>query len=338
MINKTKISVIIPVYNAAKYIEDCIRSVFNQTVDENIEIILINDCTPDSSMDIARSLQTACPNSIKMVFHDRQPPNRGPSCARNLGIRLATGKYIIFLDADDLLAPFCLELLYKNIIAENADVVEGMKEGFNETDQIEWQLPSAPLEVIVNRDEQIIPLFCRHKWSVTPWNKLFLREFIFNESLWFDQDVKHGEDFLWNFKFATVASCFVAVKVPTYGQRCQAGSISQNFDASCVRPYSIIFAEAFCRASRIDAHIQKSSLVYCLESKRNSIIADAITYLPRGERNRFIRKLRCFRYPFTWVLRSDLGTMRTLLALSNYLPVPFCVLIHRLRMFFYKLK
>jgi len=89
-----KVSVIIPVYNSSKYLEECINSVINQTY-KNLEIIIINDDSTDNSLDIINSFND---KRIKLID---LPKNGGVSNARNKGIEASTGDYICFLDSDD---------------------------------------------------------------------------------------------------------------------------------------------------------------------------------------------------------------------------------------------
>lgn len=89
-----KVSVIIPVYNKEKYIEQCLNSVINQTY-KDLEIIIIDDASTDKSMEIARSIKD---ESIKIIELNE---NVGAGMARNKGIEAATGDYICFIDADD---------------------------------------------------------------------------------------------------------------------------------------------------------------------------------------------------------------------------------------------
>lgn len=90
----SKVSVIIPVYNSEKYIEKCLKSVLNQTY-SNLEILIINDHSIDSSLDIIDNIKD---DRVRVVSFDK---NKGVSAARNKGIELASGKYICFLDSDD---------------------------------------------------------------------------------------------------------------------------------------------------------------------------------------------------------------------------------------------
>ncbi len=114
---KTKISVIIPIYNVEKYIEGCLKSIINQTLKE-IEIICINDGTPDNSMKIVDKI--AKKDKRIKVFNKE---NGGLSSARNYGIDKATSKYIYFIDSDDQLKENALEILYNKMEEEDLDTL-----------------------------------------------------------------------------------------------------------------------------------------------------------------------------------------------------------------------
>lgn len=117
-----KISVIIPVYKAELYIETCVRSLFEQTLDD-IEYIFINDCTPDKSMEIVNRVMEDYPlrkNQVKILHHEI---NKGISTSRNTGLNNATGVYIIHCDSDDWIDADLYEKLYNKAVEDNADIV-----------------------------------------------------------------------------------------------------------------------------------------------------------------------------------------------------------------------
>lgn len=114
--NTAKISVIIPVYNVEKYLRRCIDSVLAQDYD-NLEIILVNDGSTDESPNICDQYAIRYKN-IK-VIHKK---NGGLSDARNIGIDLASGKYIMFIDSDDFVSSKIISFLYADIIAYSADI------------------------------------------------------------------------------------------------------------------------------------------------------------------------------------------------------------------------
>ncbi len=115
-----KVSLIIPVYNAAPYVEACIASLIAQTMDE-VEIILVDDHGSDDSMQIAQAYVRAHQSSKQFRFL-ATPHNMGPGPARNIGIEAAQGEYIGFVDSDDVVTPDFCERLYTAAKAHGADL------------------------------------------------------------------------------------------------------------------------------------------------------------------------------------------------------------------------
>ena len=111
------ISIVVPVYNCEKYIEDCISSIKNQTY-KNLEIIIVNDGSTDRSLELIKKIA----NADKRVFI-YTTENKGVSHARNIGIEKATGKWISFVDSDDWLEPNFCELLLEKAVELDADYI-----------------------------------------------------------------------------------------------------------------------------------------------------------------------------------------------------------------------
>lgn len=112
------ITVIIPVYNAAPYLPACLDSVLSQTC-RDIEVIVVDDGSTDGSGDICDDY--ACRDARVTVFHQ---PNGGPSAARNKGLEVASGKYIAFIDCDDVVHERYLEVLVGEMVRQQADIVQ----------------------------------------------------------------------------------------------------------------------------------------------------------------------------------------------------------------------
>lgn len=112
---KFKVSVIIPVYNTALYLEEAVRSIMNQTLSE-LEIIIINDGSTDNSLEIIDRLQQT---DDRISIYSQA--NKGQAVARNKGLIHAKGEYIYFMDSDDILERHALEICYKKCISENLD-------------------------------------------------------------------------------------------------------------------------------------------------------------------------------------------------------------------------
>jgi len=113
----TEVSVIVPFYNVQDYIKECLSSLANQTYTD-IEILCIDDASPDESIKIANSFADN-DKRIRIIRHSK---NKGLGGARNTGIDHATGKYICFVDSDDYISPNFIELLHHNITITNSDI------------------------------------------------------------------------------------------------------------------------------------------------------------------------------------------------------------------------
>ena len=170
MIMNDLISVIVPVYNVKNYLEKCLDSIINQTY-KNLEIILINDGSTDESLDICYMYEKK-DNRIKVYNQE----NHGLSYTRNRGIELARGKYIGFVDSDDVISPFMYEFLYKAINEYNSkisicDFVRfSDKPTFNETYE----------SISLTKIDAIKELMIDKKIANHAVDKLYLRE-LFNE-------------------------------------------------------------------------------------------------------------------------------------------------------------
>jgi len=117
-----KISIIIPVYNTSEYLNRCLDSAVNQTIDD-LEIICINDCSTDNSIEILRQYEQKYKNVIVLDL----PVNKGVANARNVGIEKASGEYIGFIDSDDYVDLEYFKSLYDYSIGNDYDVIRGIR-------------------------------------------------------------------------------------------------------------------------------------------------------------------------------------------------------------------
>ena len=114
-----KLSIIVPVFNVEEYIRPCIESILRQGLDEDCyEIIIINDGTPDNSMEVIADIIEAHQNILVI-----NQENQGLSIARNNGLQKASGDYILFVDSDDLLINNCVQYLLDQAISSKADLI-----------------------------------------------------------------------------------------------------------------------------------------------------------------------------------------------------------------------
>ncbi|MDR0559921.1 MAG: glycosyltransferase [Prevotellaceae bacterium] len=233
-----KISIIIPVYNVEPYIERCLLSALNQTY-QNIEIILIDDCGQDNSINVARKIVENHRNrdTVRFLKHEH---NCGLSAARNTGISAATGDYVYFLDSDDEIMPNCIELLESE--SEGFEIVEGtVVEGTVVPPKS--RRFAAKTEKTFTGDE-VKSAFFRYLIRISAWNKLIHREFLLKNSLFFEPGLLY-EDTLWTFMSSMKCRKYKTVKGVTYFYRKQReGSITTKFSIKnmnhFVKIYSII--------------------------------------------------------------------------------------------------
>ena len=163
------ISVIVPVYNVEKYLEECLDSIQNQTYSD-IEVILVNDGSLDNSKDICEKYCKE-DNRFKLI----NQANQGQSVARNHGVAASTGEFIAFVDSDDIIRQDYLEVLIR-YMSEEVDIVESQftvhkKEFFNENYK--------EINVIFEGDsEEAVKAVPKHVLSVNPVTKLYRRSVV----------------------------------------------------------------------------------------------------------------------------------------------------------------
>lgn len=189
-----KVSVVIPVYNTELYLEQCLDSLINQTL-QDIEIICINDGSTDGSLRILDRYK----NQDKRIRVFNQE-NKGQSAARNLGINHAQGEYIGFLDSDDFAKPDMFEKLYGNAKSNDSDITMCSIDVFNEkTKNFTEHDPYLSLDIFNKSYENRI--FSHNDCSdflfricVTPWNKIYKREFIDKNKISFVEGVNFEDN------------------------------------------------------------------------------------------------------------------------------------------------
>lgn len=192
---KDKISVIVPVYNAENYLNDTLNDLCMQTY-EKIEIILIDDGSSDGSWNIIQDYAKK-DDRIKVL----SVKNGGPSKARNIGLELASGEYIRFIDADDRIPYDSMERMISIFQShENIDLVLGnyicnpMKNYF---------LGDVFTEGIVTPEKFVCHFikFLKSFYYGVPWNKLYRKEIIDQYGIRFDESIIWCEDFLFNVEY-----------------------------------------------------------------------------------------------------------------------------------------
>ena len=185
---KKKVTVIIPVYNCKEYLDECFKSVESQTIGkENIEVIIVNDGSTDGSKDI---IEQYCKKNNWIVINQE---NHGLSYSRNVGIDNATTDFICFLDSDDYIAKNAIEVLYNNIINQNADIVVGKTIAFDSKGFYKYytdKILEKNRMVTYNQERKIIEI-------VSACAKIYKKDILINNK--FIVGIKH-EDIYFTFK------------------------------------------------------------------------------------------------------------------------------------------
>ncbi len=214
---KPEISVIVPIYNVASYLDRCLESVINQTF-ANFEAICINDGSTDNSLEIVKKY-AAKDSRIKVISQT----NQGLSAARNTGLSTVRGKYIAFLDSDDFYAPEFLEILYQALQKSKCDIagcnfmkIKSEKDILPRVSGVESEIYKDALKVLLHR---------RNFIHFNVWNKLYTREVIGN--IRFVPDMYY-EDWVFNCCVFERAKSFCWVKEKLYGYRLSNSSIMRS--------------------------------------------------------------------------------------------------------------
>lgn len=226
------ISIIIPVYNVAKYIEACISSVLKQDYKGgHIECIIIDDCGEDNSIQIVQNITNHSPSNIdiKYIFHKE---NSGLSAARNSGIKAATGDYLFFLDSDDTLPTDALTNLTLPLKKYGmVDLVVGSTQTSIPLKSLEWlNLQNKNLPEYSNSATWIKEkLLERYTLSMIACNKLIKRTVLVNNNLYFKEGIIHEDDH-WNFYLAKYINSICIIKEMTYNYTIRENSITQAYN------------------------------------------------------------------------------------------------------------
>ncbi|MBR0261220.1 MAG: glycosyltransferase [Selenomonadaceae bacterium] len=220
-----KVSVIIPVYNAEKFLSVCLESLLIQTL-QDFEVIVADDCSTDSSLDIAESYLERFGERLKIIT---LPGNTGSGAVpRNVGLEYAQGKYIFFADNDDLLIDTALETLYEAAEESQAEVLYMEKFFTCDEEPVPKNLTPAAWchnDSIVdeftfetNDLSRRLEKFLSSKYCWAPWSKFFRRDFLVDNEIIFPQ-MTIADDVVQTFEIICLAKKILRVPPPLYVHR-----------------------------------------------------------------------------------------------------------------------
>lgn len=281
-----KISVIIPVYNAEKYLEACIESLLNQTLKE-CEFIFVNDGSTDRSREIIEH-KLKISKQIKLI----NQKNNGVSSARNSGLRIASGEYVGFVDADDTVDETYFFTLYKAIEESNCDVVIS-RFSSNKNERNEQVVELFPLEKQLNKDfikDHILPYFIKSDSLNSVVNKLYKTQLILNNNIQFPINIALGEDGSFNLHYFYAASSAIFLQYCGYYYREVEGSATRNIETNdyfqrVLDVYTDRTAEYFL------PHLQKERIGVLKSIKFiNNVVSLTYLYLSNNNKRSFKKR------------------------------------------------
>lgn len=245
------ISIVIPIYNAEKYLEECLNSIKNQTY-KNFEVIMVNDGSKDDS-------ETICMNFLRSDsrFRYLKKENAGVSSARNVGLDNVEGDYITFIDADDWVDENYLELLIATVKKNHSDIVISSYKQFNNIDVFYLRAYTIQEKYLLNFEkmnrDDFLTLFPKLMSTNVCFNnavaKLFRKELV--NDLRFDTSIKYGEDLDFYFRLYLNVDSISYVDEPTYVYRMHGDSTTSNFNQEHAEQELSIFKQMYEKIQEI---------------------------------------------------------------------------------------
>lgn len=229
----TLISVIVPIFNAEKYLSRCVQSILDQTY-KNIEIILVDDGSIDSSGKICDEFANV-DNRIEVIHKC----NGGVASARNYGIKIAKGEYITFVDADDFLDSDTYEKVNEVIQSDKPDCIDFGWKYINNDDEVTYNLHLLPKNQIMDETvikENILPPLLNLKKDEKQFifdfsvNKIYRRSIIDNNNICFDENRKTWEDRVFLIKYIKYCKSFYSMDKCFYNYVSVPNSLSRRYD------------------------------------------------------------------------------------------------------------
>lgn len=236
------ISIIIPVFNAEKYLYDCLNSILNQTF-QNFEVLIIDDGSIDNSKEIAK-IFTAKNKKFQYFYQE----NSGVSAARNYGLKISNGNYIVFIDSDDSCGVDYLKDLIKEVNLGYDFVASGYVMTNKENKVSENRTPT--LIGKVSQSQCITAIFQDKAVYSCPWNKIYKGELIRIHNLMFDETITYGEDMLFLITYLRYCASFIFIDSSEYKYRRHESNITGNYSLESI-DHRLTYLKALKKAENI---------------------------------------------------------------------------------------
>lgn len=256
------VSIIVPVYQAELFLEKSIETILKQTL-EDIEILLIDDGSTDKSGFICDQLSIR--DKRVKVIHKK---NGGQSSARNIGIEIASGKYIGFMDNDDFLYPEMCQKLYDNAEKYDAEISAGSFVTANEAGVRSHENHNKHISIYDNK-EAVEAYLKRDTMDIYVWTKLYRRSFLHKHHIRFEEG-RSDEDWLFNHAAFTSVNKVVMEDIPIYLYIERKSSTCRTFHFTNFHKY---IDDTCYRLKKIETDINNNYPELLPFAKRQTIIA-----------------------------------------------------------------
>lgn len=244
-----KVSIILPVYNVEEYLPYCLDTLVNQTM-HAIEIICIDDGSTDDSFKI---LQDYAEKDKRIVV--LQQPNKGAGAARNKGLEIARGTYLLFLDADDFFSPNLAQRSYEKALRTKADIVVFRADRYLQKEHRYIDVSSGDWKLLPNKEVFAATDVQRDIFRSVigwTWDKLFRRSFIQRNGIKFQEISVHNDLGFTYTAFATAKRITVMSDILTHQRKRGGGSISDEFVEWECTYKSLKFLKTYLEDKKLD--------------------------------------------------------------------------------------
>lgn len=290
-----KVSIIVPVYNVESYIDKCLNSLIKQTL-KDIEIIVVNDGSPDNSQKIIDKYVKKYPKKVKSYIRE----NGGQGFARNFGLEKATGEYIGYVDSDDYVELNMYEKLYKKAKKDDLDIVICGSHNVTEEGK-----KTVELDRNLFKDKKKNAFFGR----MAVWNKIYKKELLLNNNISFRSKLWY-EDLDFTLQILSLAKKVGYINKPYYNYLLRQGSTMNNSNINRNLEITLAFDEVIKnkKLKQYDSiieflaldHIYISSIVRVVnakadKNKKKEVINKLINYVrinfPNYKKNQYLYTL-----------------------------------------------
>lgn len=216
------ISVVMPIYNAMKYLADCIDSVLAQK-GVSLELILVNDGSTDNSLSICQSFADNNDN-VRVVSID----NSGPATAKNVGLSMATGEYVSFIDSDDALMPDMYKKMMESAHRHDADITCCSYLQIDEQGNLS-HTEASNKEYVLTQEETVRRFLTKDKIYTQNWTKIYRRKMLSDNNISYVDGLKTEEDTLFNIVAFSACKIVTIVDEPLYRYTYREQSLSRDY-------------------------------------------------------------------------------------------------------------